>query len=142
MKEVDHDPTGHLATKILQTLTFYELDLGLNHVVRKYAEPLVDKGNILISGMSIQSRLIKNHESHSAAYMKYVNWFFFLQYLVDKMDLVVLLFVARITLFIKIWVTNQTSNVQYHEEEFVYFFDFLFHLLPIFLWTVMWEVMF
>ncbi|EFO25190.1 hypothetical protein LOAG_03297 [Loa loa] len=48
-EEVDHDSTGHLATKIPQTLTFYELDLGLNHVVRKYAEPLVDKGNILIS---------------------------------------------------------------------------------------------
>ncbi|EJW82621.1 splicing factor 3b [Wuchereria bancrofti] len=26
-EEVDHDPTGHLATKIPQTLTFYELDL-------------------------------------------------------------------------------------------------------------------
>uniref|UniRef100_A0A0M3HRW1 Splicing factor 3B subunit 3 n=1 Tax=Ascaris lumbricoides TaxID=6252 RepID=A0A0M3HRW1_ASCLU len=48
-EEVDHDPSGHLANKIPQTLTFYELDLGLNHVVRKYAEPLVDKGNILIS---------------------------------------------------------------------------------------------
>lgn len=40
-------------TKVPQTLTFYELDLGLNHVVRKYAEPLVDKGNILISGFLI-----------------------------------------------------------------------------------------
>ncbi|MFH4974589.1 hypothetical protein AB6A40_001298 [Gnathostoma spinigerum] len=48
-EEVDHDPTGQLAKKIPQTLTFYELDLGLNHVVRKYAEPLVDKGNMLIS---------------------------------------------------------------------------------------------
>lgn len=52
LQEVDHDPSGHLANKIPQTLTFYELDLGLNHVVRKYAEPLVDKGNILISGRS------------------------------------------------------------------------------------------
>ncbi|VDK56295.1 unnamed protein product [Anisakis simplex] len=48
-EDVDHDPTGQLASKIPQTLTFYELDLGLNHVVRKYAEPLVDKGNLLIS---------------------------------------------------------------------------------------------
>ncbi|VDN50378.1 unnamed protein product [Dracunculus medinensis] len=48
-EEADHDSSGHLASKFPQTLTFYELDLGLNHVVRKYAEPLVDKGNILIS---------------------------------------------------------------------------------------------
>lgn len=32
-----------------QTLTFYELDLGLNHVVRKYAEPMSEQGNHLIS---------------------------------------------------------------------------------------------
>ena len=32
-----------------QTLTFYELDLGLNHVVRKYSEPLEEHGNMLIS---------------------------------------------------------------------------------------------
>jgi splicing factor 3B subunit 3 len=32
-----------------QTLTFYELDLGLNHVVRKYAEPMTEPGNLLIS---------------------------------------------------------------------------------------------
>lgn len=31
-------------------LTFYELDLGLNHVVRKYAEPLAEMANHLISG--------------------------------------------------------------------------------------------
>ena len=32
-----------------QTLTYYELDLGLNHVVRKYSEPLEDHANMLIS---------------------------------------------------------------------------------------------
>jgi len=31
-------------------LTFYELDLGLNHVVRKYSEPLEEHGNFLITG--------------------------------------------------------------------------------------------
>ncbi|VDN22237.1 unnamed protein product [Gongylonema pulchrum] len=31
-EEIDHDPSGHLLTKVPQTLTFYELDLGLNHV--------------------------------------------------------------------------------------------------------------
>ena len=31
---------GEAVQKTQQTLTFYELDLGLNHVVRKYSEPL------------------------------------------------------------------------------------------------------
>lgn len=35
-EEADGDPTGEAAQKTQQTLTFYELDLGLNHVVRKY----------------------------------------------------------------------------------------------------------
>uniref|UniRef100_A0A915JI41 Splicing factor 3B subunit 3 n=1 Tax=Romanomermis culicivorax TaxID=13658 RepID=A0A915JI41_ROMCU len=48
-EECDNDPTGDAAQKAQQTLTFYELDLGLNHVVRKYAEPLEDYGNHLIS---------------------------------------------------------------------------------------------
>ncbi|KAF4523972.1 hypothetical protein B566_EDAN013555 [Ephemera danica] len=35
--------------KTQQTLTFYELDLGLNHVVRKYSEPLEEHANFLVS---------------------------------------------------------------------------------------------
>ena len=35
---------------VQQMLTFYELDLGLNHVVRKYNEPLEDQANLLIAG--------------------------------------------------------------------------------------------
>ena len=35
-----------------QMLTFYELDLGLNHVVRKYNEPLEDQANLLIAGQN------------------------------------------------------------------------------------------
>jgi len=31
-------------------LTYYELDLGLNHVVRKYSEGLEDRANFLING--------------------------------------------------------------------------------------------
>lgn len=31
-------------------LTFYELDLGLNHVVRKYSEQLEEHANFLITG--------------------------------------------------------------------------------------------
>ncbi len=40
---------GEAAQKTQQTLTFYELDLGLNHVVRKYSEPLDEHANFLIS---------------------------------------------------------------------------------------------
>lgn len=48
-EECDQDPTGETAQKTQQTLTFYELDLGLNHVVRKYSEPLDEHANFLIS---------------------------------------------------------------------------------------------
>ena len=36
-----------MATK--PSLTYYELDLGLNHVVRKYTEPLEEHANFLIT---------------------------------------------------------------------------------------------
>lgn len=48
-EEADADPTGEAAQNTHQTLTFYELDLGLNHVVRKYSEPLEEHGNFLIA---------------------------------------------------------------------------------------------
>ena len=31
-------------------LTFYELDLGLNHVVRKWSEPTDPRANLLVQG--------------------------------------------------------------------------------------------
>lgn len=40
---------GEASERTQQTLTFYELDLGLNHVVRKYSEPLEEHANFLIS---------------------------------------------------------------------------------------------
>ncbi|XP_057291635.1 splicing factor 3B subunit 3-like [Hydractinia symbiolongicarpus] len=48
-EEADVDHTGEAAQAAQQTLTFYELDLGLNHVVRKYSEPLEEFANLLIS---------------------------------------------------------------------------------------------
>ena len=48
-EEVDNDPSGEVAAKLPMSLTFYELDLGLNHVVRKYSENLEEHGNFLIS---------------------------------------------------------------------------------------------
>jgi hypothetical protein len=32
-----------------QLLTYYELDLGLNHVVRKWSEPTDPRANLLVS---------------------------------------------------------------------------------------------
>ncbi|XP_065186396.1 splicing factor 3B subunit 3-like [Sycon ciliatum] len=48
-EEADGDPTGEAAQTTQMTLTFYELDLGLNHVVRKYTEPLEEAANLLIA---------------------------------------------------------------------------------------------
>lgn len=43
------DHTGEGAKNTQQLLTYYELDLGLNHVVRKYSESLEEHANFLIS---------------------------------------------------------------------------------------------
>lgn len=48
-EESDSDPTGEAAAKTQQMLTYYELDLGLNHVVRKYSEQLEEHANFLVS---------------------------------------------------------------------------------------------
>lgn len=48
-EEADTDPNGEAAQKTQQMLTYYELDLGLNHVVRKYSEQLEEHANFLIS---------------------------------------------------------------------------------------------
>ncbi|XP_071784938.1 splicing factor 3B subunit 3-like [Asterias amurensis] len=48
-EEGDSDPTGEAAAATQQMLTYYELDLGLNHVVRKYSEALEEHGNFLIA---------------------------------------------------------------------------------------------
>ena len=36
-EELDQDPNADMPQKML---TFYELDLGLNHITRKFAEPV------------------------------------------------------------------------------------------------------
>jgi len=41
--EADQDSSGQALEEVEKLLVFYELDLGLNHVVRKWAEP-VDRG--------------------------------------------------------------------------------------------------
>ena len=42
--------TKRLSETDQQNLTFYELDLGLNHVVRKWSEPTDRRANMLVQG--------------------------------------------------------------------------------------------
>lgn len=46
--DADQDPTGEAASLAQKHLTFYELDLGLNHVVRKWSDPIDNGANLLI----------------------------------------------------------------------------------------------
>ncbi|EPS33156.1 Pre-mRNA-splicing factor rse1 [Penicillium oxalicum] len=45
--EADQDPTGQAYEDIEKVLVFYELDLGLNHVVRKWSDPVDRTANML-----------------------------------------------------------------------------------------------
>ncbi|KAK9824249.1 hypothetical protein WJX72_008915 [[Myrmecia] bisecta] len=46
--DADQDSTGEAASEAQKHLTFYELDLGLNHVVRKWSEPVDNGANLLV----------------------------------------------------------------------------------------------
>ncbi|KAG0308305.1 Splicing factor 3B subunit 3 [Dissophora globulifera] len=47
--EADQDPTGVALRETEKMLTYYELDLGLNHVVRKWSEAVDRKSNMLVA---------------------------------------------------------------------------------------------
>ena len=47
--EAEQDPTGEAAKEAQKHLTYYELDLGLNHVVRKWTDPCDNGANMLIA---------------------------------------------------------------------------------------------
>lgn len=47
--EADQDPSGEAAAEVEKKLTYYELDLGLNHVVRKWSEPISRTANLLLT---------------------------------------------------------------------------------------------
>ncbi|KAG9446439.1 hypothetical protein H6P81_012567 [Aristolochia fimbriata] len=47
--EADQDSTGQAANEAQKHLTFYELDLGLNHVSRKWSEPIDNGANMLVT---------------------------------------------------------------------------------------------
>ena len=46
--EADRDPTGEAVAATEKLLTYYELDLGLNHVVRRWSSPVDPKSSYLI----------------------------------------------------------------------------------------------
>ncbi|RUS26747.1 CPSF A subunit region-domain-containing protein [Jimgerdemannia flammicorona] len=46
--EADNDATGEGFQNTEKMLTYYELDLGLNHVVRKWSDPVDPRANLLI----------------------------------------------------------------------------------------------
>ena len=43
---MDEDPSGEAEAE--KVLTFYELDLGLNNVVRKWVDPIDNNANLLV----------------------------------------------------------------------------------------------
>ena len=45
--ECDQDPTGQAFEELEKSLVYYELDLGLNHVVRKWSDPVDRTASIL-----------------------------------------------------------------------------------------------
>lgn len=57
-EEADGDPTGAALADTQQSLTIYELDLGLNHVVRKQSTPLDVLANRLITVSRIPTPVI------------------------------------------------------------------------------------
>lgn len=44
---VENDPTGEAYKEVEKELVYYELDLGLNHIVRKWSEPVDRSANML-----------------------------------------------------------------------------------------------
>lgn len=47
-EDSDRDPSGEAFRRAQKLLTYYELDLGLNHVVRRWASPVLARSNHLV----------------------------------------------------------------------------------------------
>eukprot|EP00879_Flechtneria_rotunda_P026322 GHRR01028059.1.p1 GENE.GHRR01028059.1~~GHRR01028059.1.p1 ORF type:complete len:429 (+),score=125.84 GHRR01028059.1:208-1494(+) len=73
--DADQDPSGDAAAAAQKHLTYYELDLGLNHVLRKWSDPVDNGANLLIpvpgSGdgpggvlLCAENFLIYRHQGH------------------------------------------------------------------------------
>ena len=48
-EDADQDHTGEVARKHKQVLTYYELNLSVNHMVRKYSEPIEEPAHMLVT---------------------------------------------------------------------------------------------
>ncbi len=48
--EIDEKESTMYTGKVEKMLTFYEMDLGLNHVVRKYKQEIPESAHLLITG--------------------------------------------------------------------------------------------
>ena len=62
--EADQDPSGQAAAEVEKKLTFYELDLGLNHVVRKWSEPVSRTGNKPSTRLQPPPLYVNSHFPH------------------------------------------------------------------------------
>lgn len=58
--DADADPSGEAVNDAEKTLTYYELDLGLNHVVRKWSDVVDRKANMLVPGKLLIDHFIDN----------------------------------------------------------------------------------
>ncbi|CAI5702384.1 hypothetical protein KXD40_005240 [Peronospora effusa] len=47
--DADADPSGQAALETVKTLVYYELDLGLNHVTRRWSEEVVRSANMVVA---------------------------------------------------------------------------------------------
>ncbi|KAM0792362.1 pre-mRNA-splicing factor rse1 [Microbotryomycetes sp. NB124-2] len=63
--EADQDPTGEAFNNAEKMVTFYELDLGLNHVVRKWSEATDPRANLLVQVPGGQSATTDKYEGPS-----------------------------------------------------------------------------
>ncbi|KAI0789091.1 mono-functional DNA-alkylating methyl methanesulfonate N-term-domain-containing protein [Abortiporus biennis] len=63
--ESDQDPTGEAFNAAEKMLTYYELDLGLNHVTRKWSEPTDSRANLLVQVPGGQSSSSDHYDGPS-----------------------------------------------------------------------------
>ncbi|RDX46072.1 hypothetical protein OH76DRAFT_1531965 [Lentinus brumalis] len=63
--EADQDPTGVAFNNAEKMLAYYELDLGLNHVVRKWSGPTDTRANLLVQVPGGQSTSSDSYEGPS-----------------------------------------------------------------------------
>ncbi|TIB68603.1 hypothetical protein E3P77_00973 [Wallemia ichthyophaga] len=77
-EELDQDPSGEALINSNKLITFYELDLGLNHVLKKWSEPTDPKANMLIQvpgGQSASTDAFDGPSGVLIATVDYLIWY-------------------------------------------------------------------